>query len=70
MKVSIEGKLYTYDEYYEFYKSIINKGAGKGQLLHKLNERINAKSQQDIDKIDQEMRKIASEYGVDENTVS
>ena len=70
MKVSINGTLYNYDEYYDFYKTIINKGAGKGQLLHKLNERVNAKSQDEIDKIDQEISKISLEYGVDQNTVS
>ena len=67
--MTINGKSYTYDEYVEFEKKISNIGKGRGQLGHKLNELINAKSVEDKIRIESELQEIASKYGVDKENL-
>jgi len=63
-KFSIEGKLYTYDEYLENLRTINTRGTAKGNIIHALNELINAITAENISRLKAKVYSIEEENGI------
>jgi hypothetical protein len=63
-KLSIDGKLYTYDEYLENLRAINNRGTAKGNIIHSLNELINATTAENISRLKAKIYSIEEDNGI------